>query len=245
MNSGDAMTIERQKEVAGSERSPSYIDELIRGRRTKRGFTNKAVPIDLVRDILSISKFAPSSSNTQPWHCYVLSGKARERVVVAAVKAFNDNPEGLFPEYPFFPDPLHEPHLETFSKFRGQLGDAQGVERGDKVGRRRDVARQFMFFDAPVGLIFTMDRLLVPASFICYGAFLQTIMLAAQGRGLDTCPQQIWSLQYPILRKELGIPESDMVVAGMCLGYADNSLQENNMILEKFEPEKFAKFIDL
>jgi nitroreductase len=181
MSSGDAMTIERQKEVAGSERSPFYIDELIRGRRTKRGFTNKAVPVDLVRDILSISKFAPSSSNTQPWQCYVLSGKARERVVAAAVKAFNDNPEGLIPEYPFFPDPLHEQHLETFTKFRCQLGDAQGVERSDKVGRRRDVARQFMFFDAPVGLIFTMDRLLVPASFICYGAFLQTIMLAAQG----------------------------------------------------------------
>jgi hypothetical protein len=82
MSSGDAMTMERQKEVAGSERSPFYIDELIRGRRTKRGFTNKAVPIDLVRDILSISKFAPSSSNTQPWQCYVLSGKARERALL-------------------------------------------------------------------------------------------------------------------------------------------------------------------
>jgi nitroreductase len=69
-------------------------------------------------------------------------------------------------------------------------------------------------------------------------------VLSVKG-GRDTCPQQIWSLQYPILRKELGIPESDMVVAGMCLGYADNSLPENNMILEKFEPEKFAKFIDL
>jgi hypothetical protein len=172
-----------QKEVAGSEQSPFYIDELIRGRRTKRGFMNKAAPIDLVRDILSISKFAPSSSTTQPWQCYVLTGKARQRVVAAAAKAFNENPEGLIPEYPFFPDPLHEPHLETFTKFRGQLSDAQGVERSDKIGRRRDVARQFMFFDAPVGLIFTMDRLLVPASFICYGAFLQTIHARCSAAG--------------------------------------------------------------
>jgi nitroreductase len=137
------MTLGLQKEVAGSERSPFYIDELIRGRRTKRGFTNKAVPIDLVRDILSISKFAPSSSNTQPWQCYVLTGKARERVVAAAVKAFNDNPEGLIPEYPFFPDPLHEPHLETFTKFRGLLGDAQGVERNPRDGNRLLKVRLF------------------------------------------------------------------------------------------------------
>src|SRR5258707_2052792 len=81
-----------QKEVAGSERSPFYIDELIRGRRTKRGFTNKAVPIDLVRDILSISKFAPSSSNTQPWQCYDLTGKARERVGTSAVMAVYGKP---------------------------------------------------------------------------------------------------------------------------------------------------------
>jgi nitroreductase len=101
-----------------------------------------------------------------------------------------------------------------------------------------------MFFGAPVGLIFTMDRKLVPASFICYGAFLQTIMLAAQGRGLDTLPQQIWSLQYQVLRKELGIPESDMVVCGMCIGYADNGLPENNMTLDKFGPETFATFLD-
>ncbi|KJC60391.1 nitroreductase [Bradyrhizobium sp. LTSPM299] len=221
------------------------MDELIKGRRTKRGFTNKPVPIGLVKDILSISKFAPSSSNTQPWRCHVLTGKGRERVVAAAVQAFNRDHETMAPEYPFFPEPLHEPYLTTFTKFRGQLGDAQGVERSDKVGRRRDVARQFMFFDAPVGLIFTMDRRLVPASFLCYGIFLQTIMLAAKGRGLDTCPQQIWSLQYPVLRKELGIPESDLVVAGMCMGYADNSLPENNMTLDKVEPETFAKFIDV
>lgn len=239
------MTLELQLHVRKDEENSLYIDELIKCRRAKRGFTDEPVPVEVVKDILSIARFAPSSSNTQPWKCYVLTGKARERVVTAAVKNFNENHDKLAPEYPFFPDPLHEPHLSVFTKFRGQLGDAQGVVRSDKESRRRDVARQFMFFGAPVGLIFTMDRQLVPASFICYGAFLQTIMLAAQGRGLDTLPQQIWSLQYQLLRKELGIPESEMVVCGMCIGYADNSLPENNMALEKFGPEKFATFLDV
>ena len=220
-----------------------FIDELIRSRRTKRGFTQQAVALETVQEILSVAKYAPSSSNTQPWRCYVVTGKARERVTTAAVEAFRAGPEKLAPEYPFFPQPLHEPYGTRFNVFRGQLGDAQGVHRSDKTGRMRDVERQFLFFDAPVGIIFTMDRKLEWASFICYGCFLQNIMLAAKGRGLDTCPQQIWSLQYPVLRAELGIPESEMVIAGMSLGYADNSMAENNMLLHKVPMDEFTSFV--
>jgi nitroreductase len=106
------------------------------------------------------------------------------------------------------------------------------------------VERQFRFFGAPVGLIFTMDRRLEWASFLCYGCFLQNIMLAARAEGLDTCPQQIWSLQSAVLRAGLGIPDGEMVVAGMSLGYADNSIPENNMALHKLELDEFVSFID-
>jgi len=172
-----------------------YMAELIRGRHSKRGFLDQPVPLDTVRDILSVAKYAPSSSNTQPWRCYVLTGRARENVADAAVTAYRANPDTLAPEYPFFPKELPAPFATRFQTFRGMLGDAQGVQRSDLAGRRRDVERQFRFFGAPVGLIFTMDRRLEWASFLCYGCFLQNIMLAARARGLDTCPQQIWSLQ--------------------------------------------------
>jgi hypothetical protein len=115
-------------------------------------------------------------------------GHTRERVVAAAVKAFNDNPEDLIPEYPYFPDPLHEPHLETFTKFRGQLGDAQGVERSDKVGRRRDVARQFMFFDASAqlglggGKPSRRQSLSRPSSIISAGILENRLILQKSGR---------------------------------------------------------------
>jgi nitroreductase len=221
-----------------------FIDDLIRERRTKRGFLDRPVSLDVVRDILSVAKHAPSSSNTQPWRCYVVTGEARKRLTAAAVEAFRAGREKLEPEYPFFPQPLHDPYSTRFNTFRGQLGDAQGVHRSDKAGRMRDVERQFLFFDAPVGIIFTMDRRLEWASFICYGCFLQNIMLAAKGRGLDTCPQQIWSLQYPVLRTELGIPEDQMVIAGMSLGWADNSMAENRMTLHKVEMDDFTSFID-
>lgn len=221
-----------------------FIDDLIRDRHTKRGFLDRPVALDMVRDILEVARYAPSSSNTQPWRCYVVTGEARKRVTTAAVAAFRAGPEKLEPEYAFFPQPLPDPYSTRFNTFRGQLGDAQGVHRSDKTGRMRDVERQFLFFDAPVGIIFTMDRCLERASFICYGCFLQNVMLAARGRGLDTCPQQIWSLQYPVLRAELGIPEDEMVIAGMSLGWADNRLAENRMTLHKVEVDDFTSFID-
>jgi len=220
-----------------------FIDELIRERRSKRAFLDRPIPLDTVKEILSTAKYAPSSSNTQPWRCYVLTGEARERVTRAAVAEFRAHHDTLAPEYPFFPQPMHDPYASRFNTFRGQLGDAQGVHRSDKTGRMRDVERQFLFFDAPVGIIFTMDRRLEWASFLCYGCFLQNVMLGAKGRGLDTCPQQIWSLQHHILRDELGIAEGEMVIAGMSMGWADNSKPENRMTLQKLELEHFASFI--
>lgn len=220
------------------------IDDVIRDRRTKRAFLDQAVPNSVVREILAVAGSAPSSSNSQPWRCHVLTGAARERVTTAAVAAYRAGPETLQPEYPFFPQPLHEPYLERFNHFRGTLGNAQGVCRSDIAGRRRDVERQFMFFDAPVGFIFTMDRRLEWASFLCYGCFLQNLMLAAKGRGLDTCPQQIWSLQHDILRAELGIADDQMIIAGMSLGWADNSVPENQMVLKKLNIDDFAHFAD-
>lgn len=89
-----------------------------------------------------------------------------------------------------------------------------------------------------------MDRRLEWASFLCYGCFLQNIMLAAKAEGLDTCPQQIWSLQAAVLHGELGIPDGEMVIAGMSLGHADNRVPENNMSLAKLELDEFVSFID-
>lgn len=230
--------------VASAGNAAALVAATMRERRSKRAFLDTPVPLATVRGILSSASHAPSSSNTQPWRCYVVTGHARERVTEAAVSAYRENPETLPLQYPFFPTNLPAPFDARFSTFRGMLGDAQGVPRSDIAGRRRDVERQFRFFDAPVGLIFTMDRRLEWASFLCYGCFLQNIMLAARSEGLDTCPQQIWSLQSTVLHRELGIPEGEMVIAGMSLGYADNSVPENNMRLAKLELEEFVSFID-
>jgi nitroreductase len=221
----------------------TVVDQIMVERRAKRGFLGTPVPTETIHDILNAARFAPSSSNTQPWRCYVLTGDGRDRITSKAVEIFRAGPEKLAPEYPFFPQALHDPFIARFNLFRGQLGDAVGVPRSDKYGRLKDVERQFRFFNAPVGIIFTMDRKLEWASFICYGCFLQSLMLAAKARGLDTCAQQIWSLQHEMLREELGFPETDMVIAGMSLGLADNSLPENNMVNHKLAIEDFVEFV--
>jgi nitrobenzene nitroreductase len=240
---GTAMNLNMTLEGRESHQA-KYVDQVMMERRAKRGYLDTPVAAETVREILNAARFAPSSSNTQPWKCYVLSGESKRKISEKAVEGFRAGPEKLAPEYPFFPQPLHDPFIERFNLFRGQLGDAVGVPRSDRYGRLRDVERQFRFFDAPVGLIFTMDRGLEWASFICYGCFIQNIMLAARARGLDTCAQQIWSLQHPLLREELGFPDTDMVVAGMSLGWSNGELPENNMFNHKLTVDEFTTFLD-
>lgn len=220
------------------------VDQAIASRRTKRGYLEKPVDLATVRQILGVAAWSPSSSNTQPWRTYVLTGAARERLSAAAVQRWRQNPDDLFPEYPYFPPELHEPFLSRRNNFGGTMGDAYGVAREDKEGRDRFLERQFQFFGAPIGMIFTMDRRLAFASFICYGTFMQSIMIAARARGLDTCTQQIWSLMHPLLQAELGLPEHEMVIAGLSLGWADNRLAQNQLNLPKLAVDDFVTFKD-
>jgi nitroreductase len=229
---------------ASSSDQAATIDAIIRSRRSIRRFLDKPVSLDTVRDILSVARHAPSGGNSQPWRCYVVTGQARDRLVHAAVAAYQSAPQELPSEYPFYPSPLPEPQRSRHQRFRQALSDSQGIDRSDKIARARELDRQFMFFDAPVGMIFTIDRRLYQSSFVCYGGFLQTIMLATRARGLDTCPQQIWSRMHHVVRSMIDIPDGEMVVAGMSLGWADMSAPENRFTLERAALEEFVTIID-
>jgi nitroreductase len=222
--------------------APFEIDALIRERRSKRGYLDEPVPLDTVREILAVATSAPSSSNSQPWRCIVLTGEALKRVTAGAVDRYLNAPESLAPEYPFFPEQMPPPHDARTTAFRQQLGAAQNSPREDKTARGINIEKQFRFFDAPVGIIFTMDRRLERASFICYGAFLQNIMLAAKARMLDTCAQQIWSLQHRFLREQLQLDENTMVIAGMAMGWADNQQPENRMNVPRAGLDEVVSF---
>ncbi len=222
----------------------AHVDAVIARRRATRSFLDTPVPQSTVRELLRLAAQAPSGSNTQPWRCYVLTGETLARLTAACLHALRTAPEMVKEEYPFYPDPMTEPTFGRRWRFRKALSDAQGIARDDVAGRQREIDRQFTFFGAPVGLIFTIDRSLERASFVCYGCFIQTLMLAAKARGLDTCPQQIWSMMHRILRRELGIPEDELIVCGMALGFADSTAPENSFPLEKLDVNDFTTFMD-
>lgn len=221
----------------------SLVDDVIRTRHAVRNFSNQPVATSVVQDILDVARFAPSGSNIQPWKCYVVTGAARARLCEAAVAAFRANPMGQTSEYEFYPPELPEPCLGHRAAFGLKLGNSLGIAQDDMPARLGFAARNFTFFGAPVGIIFTIDRRLERASFIDYGCFLQSIMLAAKARGLDSCAQQTWAMVHPVIRAELGVPDEELVLCGMSLGYADEAAPENRLGLDKTQVGDFAVFL--
>lgn len=221
------------------------VDEVIETRRAVRRFLPQTVPVRAVHDILEVARHAPSASNIQPWRCHVLTGAARDRLVDEAVAAFRTGgPAALSSEYEFYPAELPQPFVGRRAAFGAKLGGALGIEQADMAARLYVMARNFMFFEAPVGLIFTIDRRLERSSLLDYGCFLQNVMLAARARGLDTCPQQTWAAMHRVIRPVLGLDEEEMVVCGMAMGFADPEAPENVLGLSKEASAQFATFHD-
>jgi len=218
------------------------VDEVIRTRHAVRRFLPRPVSEATIREILDVARCAPSGSNIQPWRCHVLTGASRDRLVAAALAAFRGDPQAHQPECAFYPEPLPHPHLGRRAAFGMKLGTALGIDQADMAARMAFMARNFMFFGAPVGIIFTMDRRLERASFIDFGCFLQNVMLAAKARGLDSCAQQTWAMFHTVIRRELGLGDEELVVCGMSVGWADETAPENRLGLEKAEVDEFAIF---
>ena len=136
------------------------------------------------------------------------------------------------------------PYIDRRRKVGWDLYSLLGLTREDKAGMQAQHARNYGFFDAPVGLIFTIDRVMERGSWLDYGMFLQNIMVAARGRGLDTCPQAAFMQFHRIITEHIGAPDNEQVVCGMSLGYADPDAIENTLVTEREPVSAFARFLD-
>ena len=228
--------------AAGSR--AATIDEALLSRRSVRAFTKAPVSRAMVEDILALASRAPSGTNIQPWKVRVLAGEARDNLCKAMVEAYTTKGDAAFePPYNYYPVKWREPYLARRRKVGWDLYGLLGLTRDDKAGMTRQHARNFEFFDAPVGLIFTLDTDLELGSWLDYGMFLQNIMLAARGKGLDTCPQAAISNAHHVVRAELRIPDSEQIVCGMSLGYADPDAVENGLVTVREPVAGFAQFL--
>ena len=222
------------------------VDAAIISRRSIRAFLDKPVAREDLERILEVAARAPSGTNTQPWKVYVLTGQARQDLS-DAILAVHTDPEQArqhTEEYAYYPREWVSPFIDRRRKVGWDLYSLLGLTRDNKAGMAAQHARNFAFFDAPVGLIFTIDRIMEQGSWLDYGMFLQNIMVAARGRGLDTCPQAAFTQYHRIIAAQLGLPANETVVCGMALGWADPGKIENSLITEREPLAGFVRFVE-
>ncbi len=221
------------------------VDQAILTRRSVRAFLPRPVPRALVEEILAIAARAPSGTNVQPWKVIVLTGAARERLSRAIVAAADDPAQhGVGETLRWYPERWPEPYQSRRRKLGWDLYGLLGIGRDDTSRMRDQHQRNYRFFDAPVGMIFAMDRVLERGSWLDLGMFMQTIMIAARARGLDTCPQAAFAPFHRVIERNLSLSPGEMALCGMALGYADPSRVENNLQTEREPVASFARFID-
>jgi nitroreductase len=223
------------------------VFEAIYSRRSVRGYLQKPVARETLERIMVAAARAPSGTNMQPWRVYVVSGRAKEALIsdVKETRVREPHRERAKPpagEYEYNPEPLFEPYGSRRRKLGWDLYRLHGVAHGDRIASWEVAGRNFEFFGAPVGMIFSIDRKLQAGSWLDYGMFIQTLMLSARSHGLDTCAQAAWRHYHDVVRKHLEIPENELVVCGLSLGYADDKAIANQLRSEREPLELFCSF---
>jgi nitroreductase len=217
------------------------VERAITSRRSVRGFKPDPIARATVERILEVASRAPSMTNSQPWRVRVVTGPARDRLCAALTAAFDAGQESG-PGYAYYPREWREPYLARRRAIGWALYGLLGIEKGDRERTHRQHARNYAFFGAPVGMIFTLNDMLGLGSWLDLGMFMENVMVAARGHGLDTCPQAAFASFADVTRRELAIPPDEIVVCGMALGYADPEEKANALVSSREPVAAFASF---
>lgn len=222
----------------------SVVDAAITSRMSARAFLSTPVPRETVEDILRVASRAPSGTNTQPWKVHVLIGASKAALVDKLIAVFDDAEQAArhHEEYAYYPTEWRSPYIDRRRKVGWDLYGLLGIGKTDKSRMHAQHGRNYRFFDAPVGLMFTIDRVMQQGSWLDYGMFLQNIMIAARARGLHTCPQAAFTPFHRVILEHLGAPDHEMLVCGMSLGWADPAAVENTLVTEREPVAGFTTF---
>ena len=232
------------------DRHPSYrhaesVADAVASRRSLRAFLPTEIPPHSVLEgILTSAARAPSGTNMQPWQAYVVRGDTRHQLCEAVCHAFDNERGQHVGEQRYYPEKWFDPYLARRRKVGWDLYSLLGIGKAEREKMHVQHRRNFQFFDAPVGMVFTIHRDLATGSWLDYGMFLQNIMLLARERGLHTCPQAAWADFHKPIRRVLPLRDEEVVVCGMAVGYADESAIENTLLTERAALDKFVKFFE-
>lgn len=226
------------------------VDQAIASRQSMRQFLPTPVPKETIAHLLALASRAPSGTNTQPWKAYVLQGASRDALVAKVCQAHDAlraNPALVAEyreEYDYYPEKWVSPYIDRRRENGWGLYGLLGIGKGDKDKMHAQHQRNFRFFDAPVGLMFTLDRVMGRGSLVDYGMFLQSIMIGARGHGLHTCPQAAWNGFAKVILPHIGAGENEMLVCGMALGYADEAELVNTFRTPRVSAKDFTTWLD-
>ncbi|HZY19433.1 MAG TPA: nitroreductase [Ramlibacter sp.] len=229
---------------------PASVADAIGSRFSARAFLPTSVPREVLQRVLELAARAPSGTNTQPWRVYVLQGRSREelvRQVCAAHDAIYADPSQAAEyreAYDYYPEKWVSPYIDRRRENGWSLYGLLGIAKGEKDKMHAQHQRNFRFFDAPVGLMFTLDRVMGRGSLVDYGMFLQNLMVAARAEGLHTCPQAAWNGFARIILPHVGAGPDEMLVCGMALGYADASAPVNAFHTPREPVAAFTRWLD-
>ena len=219
------------------------ISELIKARRSVRDYRPDPVPRELIEEIISVAKWAPSSMNTQPWHVHVVTGEPLDKIRRGNTENML---AGVPPKREF---PMRESyegiHRKRQIEVAVQLFDAMGIARDDAERRTDWIMRGFRQFDAPVSLVLTYDKYLEPAAISQFdlGAFSHAIVLAAWERGLGCVINGQGIMQSHVVRTHAQIPDDEIIMICIAMGYPDDSFVANDVKSRREDNQNFVRYI--
>lgn len=220
-----------------------HVDEAITSRKSVRRFLPTPVPRETVAHILEVAARAPSGHNVQPWKVYALAGAPLDALRKDILQAARTDAQQHQPEYEYYPTEWHEPYLSRRRATGFGLYAAIGIARDDAARREAQMMRNYEFFDAPVGLLVTIDRRLQTGSFMDLGMFIENILIAARGQGLHTCAQAAFAWYHRIVRAHLPLSENELLTCGISLGHEDPDAPENAFITTREPVDAFTTFV--
>ncbi len=218
-----------------------HIDDALKARRSVRAFKRDPLSRELVEEILTTAALAPSNTNVQPWQVHVVAGEVRDQLEREVLAYRETEPADAAAEFPRA-NKRKEPYVSRMRTLGKAMYGLLEIPKGDAAAGWRQWGRNYSFFDAPVGLIFTIDKELDQINWVDLGLFAMAIMLAAKARGVDTCALGAWNNYWTVTRRILDVPEDRYIVFGMAMGYADETAAVNTLVAEREPHEVFATF---
>jgi len=219
------------------------VIKAIKTRRSIRSFKKKKVLLSEIKKILELASLSPSGSNTQPWNVHVLYGNSLKKFTEEMVNEFIKNGKNLKLERLNYMEKYRSPYLERRRKVGWDLYSLLDIKKGDYKKTLEFHSQNYRFFNAPIGLIFSIEKDLGWMSWLDYGMFMQNISLVCRSFGLHSCPQAAWGLVYKKANKLLKLDKNYTVHCGMAIGYSNDKHKINKLKTERENINNFCKFL--